>query len=156
LVCHFAQLQASDQQRLHSDVARRWLKELSAQQHTSGWWRHQPVHLADGLATRPWLHQQRLLENMYDGVIFLDANLQVVLWNRGAERLTGVGGAAILQRPFDPGVVKMRDERGHTIPQDRCPVAHAIRTGVQSLRRLVISSRNGYDLAVDAHMIPVV
>ena len=156
LVCHFAQLQATDQQRLHNDVARRWLKELSAQHRTRGWWRHQPVQPADGLATRPWLHQQRLLENMYDGVIFLDANLQVVLWNRGAERLTGVGGTTILQRPFEPGVVKMRDARGHIIVDERCPVAHAIRTGVQSLRRLVISSRNGHDLAVDAHMIPVV
>jgi len=156
LVCHFAQLQTTDQQRLHVNVARRWLKELSDQHRTGGWWRHQPVHPTDGLATRPWLHQQRLLENMYDGVIFLDANLQVVLWNRGAERMTGVAGAAILQRPFEPGVVKMRDERGRVIPDQKCPVAHAIRTGVQSLRRLVISSRNGCDLDVDAHMIPVV
>jgi len=155
LVGHFAQLQMTDQQRLHVDVARRWLKQLSADQ-CGGWWRHQPVHPGDGLATRPWLHQQRLLENMYDGVIFLDANLQVVLWNRGAERLTGVGGTSIAQRPFGPGVVKMRDERGHIIPDQKCPVAHAVRTGVQSLRRIVISSRNGKDLAVDAHMIPVV
>jgi diguanylate cyclase (GGDEF)-like protein len=156
LVCHFAQLQTTDQQRLHVDVARRWLKELSADHRSAGWWRHQPVQPSDGLATRPWLHQQRLLENMYDGVIFLDANLQVVLWNRGAERMTGVAGTAIFQRPFEPGVVKMRDERGHIIPDQKCPVAYAIRTGVQSLRRLVISSRNGCDLAVDAHMIPVV
>jgi diguanylate cyclase (GGDEF)-like protein len=156
LVCHFAQLQTSDQQRLHIDVARRWLKELSVDHRSAGWWRHQPVQPSDGLATRPWLHQQRLLENMYDGVIFLDANLQVVLWNRGAERMTGLAGPAILQRPFEPGVVKMRDERGRIIPDQKCPVAYAVRTGVQSLRRLVISSRNGCDLAVDAHMIPVV
>jgi HD-GYP domain-containing protein (c-di-GMP phosphodiesterase class II) len=83
LVGHFAQLQTTDQQRLHVDVARRWLKELSADPRYGGWWRHQPVQPSDGLDTRPWLHQQRLLENMYDGVIFLDANLQVVLWNRG-------------------------------------------------------------------------
>lgn len=155
LVCHFAQLQTSDQQRLHIDVARRWLKELCADR-PGGWWRHQPVQPSDGSATRPWLHQQRLLENMYDGVIFLDANLQVVLWNRGAERMTGVAGSAIIQRPFEPGVVKMRDERGRIIPDQKCPVAYATRTGVQSLRRIVISSRNGKDLAVDAHMIPVV
>jgi diguanylate cyclase (GGDEF)-like protein len=156
LVFHFAQLQATDQQRLHHDVARRWLKELSSQHQTIGWWRHQNGHLADGQSARPWLHHQRLLENMYDAVIFLDANLQVVLWNRGAERLTGIGGATILQRPFEPVVIKMRDERGRVISEGKCPVAHAVRTGVQSLRRLVIASRNGRDLAVDAHLIPVV
>ena len=35
-------------------------------------------------------------------------------------------------------------------------MAHAVRTGVQSLRRLIVSSRNGHDLAVDVHTIPVV
>ncbi len=32
------------------------------------------------------LFQQRLLDNMYDAVIFLDANMQIMLWNRGTER----------------------------------------------------------------------
>jgi diguanylate cyclase (GGDEF)-like protein/putative nucleotidyltransferase with HDIG domain/PAS domain S-box-containing protein len=154
LVYNFAQLHLTDPQKLHQDVARRWLHQLDPNT-VNAWWNLRRRE-ASATASPASLHQQRLLENMYDGVIFLDANLQVVLWNRGAERITGITGQSITQRPFAPSVVKMRDQHGAIITDDKCPVAHCLKSGVQSLRRLIVRSRNGQDLAVDAHMIPVV
>ncbi len=155
LVVLFAELQASDQQKLHHRVARRWLQELDPLA-ANVWWQKRVPRTDAAYAQVDWLHQQRLLENMYEGVIFLDANLQVMLWNRGAERLTGISGESMLQRKFTPSLVKMRDEHGSEIADRDCPVAHAVVTGVQSLRRLIVCSRNGRDLAVDVHTIPVV
>jgi PAS domain S-box-containing protein len=140
---------------IHHRVARRWLQELDPQT-ANAWWRGQGSRLSSSLTTPDLLHHQKLLENMYQGVIFLDANLQVMLWNRGAERLTGISGESMLQRQFTPSLVKMRDQHSVEIGDFECPVAHAVRTGVQSLRRLIVSSRNGHDLAVDVHTIPVV
>ena len=155
LAFSFAQLQASDQQKLHNGVARRWLQDLSADS-ANGLWQHQVATNSSGRPQLDWLYQQKLLDNMYDGVIFLDTNLQVVLWNRGAERLTGISATSILHRPFVPSLVAMRDEHSETISDDKCPVAHSLHTGVQSLRRLIVRSRNNQPMAVDAHMIPVV
>jgi diguanylate cyclase (GGDEF)-like protein/PAS domain S-box-containing protein len=155
LVVLFAELQSTDQQKLHHRVARRWLQELDPQA-ANAWWQGQSSRTSGTLSTPDLLHQQRLLENMYEGVIFLDANFQVLLWNRGAERLTGISGESMLQRQFTPSLVKMRDQHSVEIGDHECPVAHAVRTGVQSLRRLIVSSRNGHDLAVDVHTIPVV
>ena len=155
LAFSFAQLQASDQQKLHHTVARRWLQDLGADS-ANGLWQN---HGAANPQLRPqldWLYQQKLLDNMYDGVIFLDSNLQVVLWNRGAERLTGISATSILHRPFVPSLVSMRDEHSEAIPDDKCPVAHSLHTGVQSLRRLIVRGRNNQPMAVDAQMIPVV
>ena len=72
---------------------------------------------------------------MYDGVVFLDGNLQITLWNRGAERLTGHRQRRrILQRPFRAQLVCMCDEQdGKRFTDAECPVAHALQTGVQSL-----------------------
>jgi diguanylate cyclase (GGDEF)-like protein len=155
LVFHFAELHSSDQQKLHGLVARRWLQDLNSNG-AEQWWRQTPLgpvcHTGDGIR----LHEQKLLENMYDGVIFLGPQMQVTLWNRGAERLTGINGAGILQRTFTPSVVQMRDERGREIADAQCPVAQAMHSGVQSLRRLVVRSRSGRDLSVDVHMIPIV
>ena len=155
LVVQFAELN-TDQQPLCQRVGRRWLRDLSPAT-ANGWWQWQPQGkaAAETLAFDS-LHQQKLLENMYDGVIFLDGNLQVLQWNRGAERLTGIPAASILQRLFTPSGLKMRDEHGNEITDDHCPVSYALRSGVQSLRRLVIGSRRGRDLAVDMHLIPVV
>ncbi|HEY2759227.1 MAG TPA: diguanylate cyclase [Pirellulales bacterium] len=155
LAFSFAQLQTTDQQKLHHSVARRWLQDLSAES-ANGLWQNQGGATPHARPRLDWLYQQKLLDNMYDGVIFLDTNLQVVLWNRGAERLTGISTSSILHRPFIPSLVTMRDEHSETIPDEKCPVAHSLHTGVQSLRRLIVRGRNNQPMAVDAHMIPVV
>ncbi len=155
LVVLFAELQSSDQHKLHHRVARRWLQELDPQV-ANNWWQHQAPAGGNRRLTPDWLHQQRLLENMYEGVFFLDANLQVLLWNRGAERLTGINGQSMIQHHFVPSLVNMRNAHGAEISDGECPVAQAVHSGVQSLRRLVIRSRNGQDLAVNLHTIPVV
>src|SRR5207253_4593541 len=94
--------------------------------------------------------------NMYDGVVFLDNNLQITLWNNGAERLTGIDGAAVYQRPFRPSLFNLRDEHSHPFSDAECPVAHALVSGGQSLTRVQIRGRNDRDVAVDAHIMPVV
>jgi diguanylate cyclase (GGDEF)-like protein len=156
LVFHFAQLHATDQQKLHGLVARRWLQELDPNA-AQNRWRQQPLQpslISTGASET--LHQQKLLENMYDGVIFLGPHLHVMLWNRGAQRLTGVNGDSVLQKLFTPGLLHMRDEHGHFISDEHCPVTHAMHTGVQSRRRLSVCSRSGGDVSVDLHIIPVV
>jgi diguanylate cyclase (GGDEF)-like protein len=93
---------------------------------------------------------------MHDGVIFIDSNRQVLLWNRGAERLTGIHGESIIQRPLLPEVLRMRDERGKELTDEECPVADCLQSRTQTMRRLVIRGRSGEDLAIDAQLIPVV
>jgi diguanylate cyclase (GGDEF)-like protein/putative nucleotidyltransferase with HDIG domain/PAS domain S-box-containing protein len=156
LVFRFAQLHATDHQKLHGLVARRWLQELDASM-AQEWWRQQYIQYpVGGLGTNDSLHEQKLLENMYDGVIFLGPQLQVMHWNRGAQRLTGINSAGVIQRRFTPGLIHMRDEHGGRVADDQCPVSHAMYTGVQSHRRFVVRSRSGSNLAVDLHIIPVV
>src|SRR5690606_19324812 len=99
---------------------------------------------------------QKLLENMHDGVVFVDSQRQIFLWNHGAERLSGISGSAAYQRVWLPSLVQMRDERGAVVDDADCPVAAALATGCQSLRRLSIAGRNGKDAPLDLHTIPVV
>lgn len=154
LVVNFAELHARDQQKLQTLVARRWLQELDSQANQNWWWQ-QPL-----VSSTAWvpesLHQQKLLENMYDGVIFVGPHAQIMHWNRGAQRLTGINGSSVLQRLFTPSLIYMRDQHGRLLSDTNCPVAHAMHTGVQSRRRLLICSRSGGNIAVDMHVIPVV
>ena len=50
----------------------------------------------------------------------------------------------------------MRDEHGEPYRDADCPVAQALQSGVQSLQRVMIRGRNGLDVTVDAHIMPVV
>jgi diguanylate cyclase (GGDEF)-like protein len=93
---------------------------------------------------------------MYDAVLFLDANMQIMLWNRGMERLTGIVSANTYQKIYDPQIIQMRDERGYDITELDCPISFALKSRVQSMRRMIIHGRNKNDVSVNVHTIPVV
>lgn len=154
LVRRFAQLHECDQSELQREVAGRWLKSLDCEL-ASSYWHLNGVPSSKGAPGADSLFQSKLLDNMYDAVVFIDAGGQVALWNRGAERLTGVAGSGICERQWHPDLLKVADEKGQRISQPDCPVHCAIHSGVQSLRRLTICGRAGRPIAVDTHAIPV-
>ncbi len=77
---------------LQTRVARRWLTELDPRS-ADRLWQWKPA--APATADLPFdVFQQKLLENMHDAVVFVDRTLKITLWNRGAERLTGLARPA--------------------------------------------------------------
>jgi diguanylate cyclase (GGDEF)-like protein len=154
LVEAFSELHERDLEHLHRRMAAKWLQDLDTASTESCWQLSNTFAARTPLVTEA-LFQQKLLDNMYDAVVLLDNNLQVTLWNRGAERLTGLDGAAVFQCAFKPSLFHLRDERGEPFRDATCPVAHALHTGTQSLQRMVIRGRNDRDVAIDAHILPV-
>lgn len=154
LVKIFARLYEQDHRQFAEAVAQRWLHSLDAGG-SQEFFRRGELPFRASEQGPEVLYQQKLLDNMYDAVVFIDAAGKVLLWNRGAERLTGIAGPSMHQRLFTPSVLKLRDEHGELIPDHDCPIRLAIQNGVQWLRRLKIAGRGGRDLAVDAHAIPV-
>ena len=101
------------------------------------------------------LFEKKLIDNMHDGVVFVDSPSTILLWNTGVERLTGVSSAAACGRTLLPNLMDMCNSREQRMANDDCPVAHAIATGVQWLGRVSIMGRQGRHVAVDLHAIPV-
>ena len=155
LVNGFVEFQSANLDRVHDEVAGRWLHTLAPEISNSYW------ALTDSSAQTKNRHDQRffedrLLDNMHDAVIFVDAAMRVMRWNHGAERMTGIAGTSICDRRWTPTLLKIRGEKGTPISEDDCPVVNAISSGVQSLRRLNIGGRSGDRVAVDTHAIPVI
>ncbi len=154
LVGQFAELLDADQAELHREVAQRWLRSLDPELVNSRW----QLNCVPSQSSQPTidaLFQAKLLDNMYDAVVFIDAGGQVSLWNHGAERLTGISGSSVVQRQWHPDLLNVSDEKGNPVDEPDCPVTCAIRSGVQSLRRLAIRGRTGQPVSVDTHAIPV-
>ncbi|MCE5302384.1 MAG: diguanylate cyclase [Planctomycetaceae bacterium] len=155
LVRQFAEFCREDQAAMHWEAAHRWLASLEADPTETLW----GFNAAALTATEPnvqSLFQGRLLDNMYDAVVFIDAAGRVQSWNRGTERLTGVTGLSVRGRLWSSQLLGLSDEKGRMIADADCPVQTAIRCGVQSLRRLTILGRGRRPVAVDAHAIPVI
>jgi diguanylate cyclase (GGDEF)-like protein/PAS domain S-box-containing protein len=143
--------------RWDTAAARRWLRDIQPNDTPRvirAESRRVPSHAGDDLGVETQFHE-RLLESMHDGVFFVDASLRVVLWNRAAERLTGITQSSVVHTRFLPSVLQMRQENGDPIEDDACPVAKTIGTGVQTLKRMTIVGRKGRRMPVNVHVVPV-
>ena len=154
LVNGFVEFQSGNLDRIRDEVTGRWLRTLAPEISNSYW------ALTDNTAQTRNRHdlryfEDRLLDNMHDAVVFVDATLRVLRWNHGAERMTGIAGTSICDRRWTSTLLNIRGEKGAPVSDD-CPVVSAIASGVQSLRRLSIGGRSGDRVAVDTHAIPVV
>jgi PAS domain-containing protein len=132
LVRQFAEFHNGNQSGLHQEVAGRWLSSIDPGMVSCYWQLNCAPSPIRQLGVDS-LFQAKLLESMYDAVVFIDAAGRVMLWNRGAERLTGITGSSVHQRQWHPNLLKMTDEKGQPLTQADCPVTCAIRSGVPSI-----------------------
>lgn len=155
LVQQFCEFCHDDPAAMRWEAAHGWLKTMDPAVINACWRRSGSV-MTDADIGIDALFQDRLLDNMYDAVVFIDAAGRIALWNRGAERLTGINVAGVRGKSWNPALLQVADEKGRAIKETDCPVNTAIRCGAQSLRRLTIVGRGQRRVAVDTHAIPVI
>src|SRR4051812_7946951 len=155
LVRQFQTIFSQDQTLLTEKLARRWLHRLPKEGHAVPWNVVEYERRETPSDPAPSLFEKKLIDNMHDGVVFVDSQSTILLWNTGVERLTGVSSAAACGRTLLPNLMDMCNGREQRITNDDCPVAHAIATGVQWLGRVSVMGRQGRHVAVDLHAIPV-
>ncbi len=155
LVKKFGILHQVDATAHDSRVVSRWLDQLAAD-HANSQWRLGTQNRPAGEPPTPdALFEKTLVRTNFDSVVFIDSQLRIILWNQSAERLTGLPGSAVCQRRWSPSLLEWRDQDGGVVPESACPVAHAIKTGVPSQQRLLISGRHTKDVPVYIHVMPV-
>lgn len=156
LVRQFESLFSQDQNLLTDKLARRWLHRLPKDGNLVPW-NVVEYERPEAASSEPAssLFEKKLVDNMHDGVVFVDSQSTILLWNTGVERLTGVSSAAACGRTLLPNLMDMCNSREQRVANEDCPVAHAITTGVQWLGRVSVMGRQGRHVAVDLHAIPV-
>lgn len=154
LVKEFCDLITRESGQIHAKVARRWLRDLSPDHSDAHWTlRQSRVALTGNHGNGEF--QERLLDTMSDGVVFVDSELKVLRWNAAAERLTGIPADGIVDTVWSPGLVRMRDERGRLLEVRDCPALQSLQTGVQTLRRYSLMNRRNERVTLDLMVFPV-
>ncbi len=162
LVKEFQDVLSQQQDVLSDRVAARWLNDLQIHQEQMPW---QSVGNFVGPATDKApkgankgrsLFEQKLIDTMHDGVVFVDTQAKITLWNKGAEQLTGISRGAATGRTFAPSLLEMCNHGNRRIHDGSCPVTRALRTNSQIRQRLLILGRQGNLVPIDLHAIPVV
>ncbi|MHC4399031.1 MAG: bifunctional diguanylate cyclase/phosphohydrolase [Planctomycetota bacterium] len=154
LVRQFVERHVSDQSAFRRRAATQWLRALDPEA-VNAFWELGTPESPSGFSDVDTMFPTKLMENMHDAVVFVDVGFRVTQWNHGAERLTGISRSSALERHWLPNLLKMQNEKSEPVTEEDCPLMCAIRSNVQSLRRLTIRGRNGRPVSVDGHAIPV-
>ena len=99
--------------------------------------------------------EEKLIDSMHDGVLFVDSQAKILLWNQGAQRLTGIHSDAVLGRQFTPELLDMRNDEGTCLVRAACPIAQSLASSAQLRQRMQVKGRHGEHVTIDLHSIPV-
>ena len=96
-----------------------------------------------------------LLDNLYDGVYFVDRERQITFWNKAAERITGFTKAEVLGKRCADNLLRHVDDRGNSLCEGACPLSYTLRDGQLRSASVFLHHKNGHRLPVAIGVAPI-
>lgn len=70
-----------------------------------------------------------ILDNLYDGVYFVDRERRITYWNKGAERITGYTAEEVVGKSCADNILVHVDEKGCQLCLSGCPLTASMQDG---------------------------
>jgi diguanylate cyclase (GGDEF)-like protein/PAS domain S-box-containing protein len=105
-----------------------------------------------------WRNQdffRELLDNLYDGVYFVDRNMVITYWNKGAERMSGFTADEMVGTGCKDNILKHIDHTGHRLCLDGCPLSAAMEDGKERQAEVYMHHRDGHRVPVLVRVAPI-
>jgi diguanylate cyclase (GGDEF)-like protein/PAS domain S-box-containing protein len=97
-----------------------------------------------------------LIDNLNDGVYFVDRKRRIHYWSRGAERLTGYGREEVAGRCCADNILVHVDEHGTGLCKGMCPLAHTMQDGQARVCDLIyFKHKEGHRVPVRVYAAPI-
>ena len=96
-----------------------------------------------------------LLDNLYDGVYFVNRERQITLWNKAAERITGFTKAEVLGKRCADNLLRHVDARGNSLCEGACPLSYTLLDGQSRSASVFLHHKNGHRLPVAIGVVPI-
>ncbi len=96
-----------------------------------------------------------LLDNLSDGVYFVDRDRRILYWNRGAERITGYRADEVVGRLCFDNILMHVSPDGCALCQGLCPLARTIQDGRARENEVFLHHRDGHRVPVLVRISPL-
>ena len=97
-----------------------------------------------------------IVDNMADGVYFVEPDRTIKYWNHGAERISGFEASEIVGRRCFDNILAHVDEHGTSLCHSICPLAASMRDGDARETTVWLRHRDGYRKPVRVRTSPVI
>ncbi|HEX2994200.1 MAG TPA: diguanylate cyclase [Anaerolineales bacterium] len=89
-----------------------------------------------------------IIDNLYDGVYFVDRDRLITYWNKGAERITGYSSAQTVGRSCYDNLLNHVTASGVQLCMNRCPLAAVMEDGREREVEVFLHHAQGHRLPV--------
>jgi diguanylate cyclase (GGDEF)-like protein/PAS domain S-box-containing protein len=96
-----------------------------------------------------------LLDNLSDGVYFVDQERRITFWNKAAVRITGFTKSEIIGKRCADNLLRHVDDRGNSLCEGACPLSYSLRDGLKRSASVFLHHKNGYRLPVAIGVAPI-
>ncbi|HEX2697443.1 MAG TPA: PAS domain-containing protein, partial [Anaerolineales bacterium] len=97
----------------------------------------------------------QLANSMFNGLVQIDSDGWVVLWNTAAERITGYSSRQLVGKPFADKSPKHLSDDGKELQKDSAPLLMTIKDGRPREVFLSIQHADGYQIPVIIRTSPI-
>ena len=96
-----------------------------------------------------------LLDNLSEGVYFVDRDRRISYWNKAAETLTGRAAAEVLGFCCAENILVHTDDAGTNLCLTGCPLSAAMRDGKPHEASVYMLHKDGHRVPVTVKVIPI-
>jgi diguanylate cyclase (GGDEF)-like protein/PAS domain S-box-containing protein len=96
-----------------------------------------------------------IVDNLHDGVYYVDRDRRITYWNHGAERISGYPAAEVVGRGCRDGILCHTDDTGRVLCHGACPVARTLADGRPREAHVYLRHREGARVPVAVRVAPI-
>jgi diguanylate cyclase (GGDEF)-like protein/PAS domain S-box-containing protein len=98
---------------------------------------------------------EKLLDNMHDGVYFVNRDRKITYWNDGAEGLAGYSAGEAVGRSCFGNFLGHVDEEGRPLCTTGCPLSSVILDGHPRTAEFYLRHKQGHRVPVSVRVLPM-
>jgi diguanylate cyclase (GGDEF)-like protein/PAS domain S-box-containing protein len=96
-----------------------------------------------------------MLENLTDGVYFVDKNRKITYWNKAAEKITGFSSAEVVGKYCMDNILAHVDDQGNNLCQNKCPLTKSMEDCISREAEVYLHHKNGHRIPVWIRVTPL-
>ncbi len=98
---------------------------------------------------------RNLLDGLSDGVYFVDRELRITYWNRGAEQITGYAAEEVIGKRCSDNLLIHVDEKGRQLCFTGCPLQATLCDNARRRADVYLSHKEGHRVPVNVRVAPI-
>lgn len=96
-----------------------------------------------------------LLDNLFDGVYYVDLQRQIQFWNKAAEQISGFSRNEVLNRPCSDNILIHVDDQGRNLCKSGCPLHATLLDGQIREVAAFLHHKLGHRVPVTMRIFPL-